>query len=131
MGESKMPKFFSLDEANAALLVIKPMLADIMRIRQNVLARQPEIWPVIQKAAGNGGSKAASLIALEFGQLDDSVHRILDMGVIVKDLDIGLLDFPALMNKHEVYLCWKFGEENVLFWHEIDDGFAGRQPLKP
>ena len=125
-----MPQYYSVDEANAALLVIQPLMADIMRIRQHVLEHQPEIWPVIQKAAGNGGSKIASLIALEFGRLDDCVHRIQDMGVIIKDLDIGLLDFPALRNRHEVYLCWKFGEESVLFWHEIDDGFAGRQPLE-
>ena len=125
-----MTQYYSVDEANAALLVIQPLMADIMRIRQHVLEHQPEIWPVIQKAAGNGGSKIASLIALEFGRLDDYVHQIQDMGVIIKDLDTGLLDFPALRNRHEVYLCWKFGEESVLFWHEIDDGFAGRQPLE-
>jgi len=124
-----MPQYFSVAEANAALLVIKPLMAEIMRIRQDILSRQPEIWPVVQKAAGNGGSPLASKMALEFGRLDDYVHQILEMGVILKDLNIGLLDFPAWRDEHEVYLCWKFGEESVTFWHEVDDGFAGRQPL--
>ena len=124
-----MPQYFNVAEANAALQVIKPLMAEILRIRQDILSRQPEIWPVVQKAAGNGGSPLASKMALEFGRLDDYVHQILEMGVILKDLNIGLLDFPAWRDEHEVYLCWKFGEESVAFWHEVDDGFAGRQPL--
>jgi len=124
-----MPQYFNVAEANAALQVIKPLMAEILRIRQDILSRQPEIWPVVQKAAGNGGSPLASKMALEFGRLDDYVHQILEMGIILKDLNIGLLDFPAWRDEHEVYLCWKFGEESVTFWHEVDDGFAGRQPL--
>jgi hypothetical protein len=125
-----MPQYFTVEEANAALAMLKPLVAEILHIRQNVLGRQPEVWPVIEKSAGNGGSKAASLLALDFERLDKMVHQIQDMGVILKDINSGLLDFPAWRNNHEVYLCWKFGEANVAFWHEIDAGFAGRQPLE-
>ena len=62
--------------------------------------------------------------------LDKLLHRILDTGAQVKDINTGLLDFPALRNGHEVYLCWKYGEDQIAFWHEVDAGFAGRQPIE-
>lgn len=125
------PRYFTVDEANAALTVIRPLMDEIQAIREDVLKKQPEVWPVLQKAAGNGGSRAASLVAQSFERLDQLVHQILDMGVILKDINTGLLDFPALREDREVYLCWLYGELSIAFWHEIDGGFAGRQPLDP
>lgn len=124
-----MPRYFTLQEANATLDVIKPLIEEILTLRQQILDRREEVWPVIQRAAGNGGSQTASKLALEFGRLDALVHQVQDMGVILKDINIGLLDFPHLKNGREVYLCWKFGEENIEFWHEIEAGYAGRQPI--
>jgi hypothetical protein len=124
-----MPHYFSLAEANAALEVIKPLMKEIQAIRNDILAHQPEAWPVVAKAAGNGGSKAASLLARDFEHLDRLVHLVQDTGAIIKDLDTGLLDFPAWRNEREVYLCWRFGEERVDYWHEVEAGFAGRQPI--
>jgi hypothetical protein len=66
----------------------------------------------------------------DFDQLDKLLHFILDTGAQVKDINTGLLDFPALREGHEVYLCWKYGEDQIAFWHEIDAGFAGRQPIE-
>ncbi len=124
-----MSRYFSVDEANDALLTISPLMDAIQAIRRDILARRPEVWPVIEKAAGNGGSKAASRMAVNFEQLDKLVHQIQDMGVILKDINTGLLDFPALRDGTEVYLCWRFGEGYIAFWHEIDAGFSGRQPI--
>jgi hypothetical protein len=53
----------------------------------------------------------------------------MDMGVLIKDINTGLLDFPSIRDDHEVYLCWLYGEERIAFWHEIDAGFAGREPI--
>ncbi len=125
-----MPRYFTIDEANETLLMIKPLIKEIMEVRQVILDRQPEVWPVIQKAAGNGGSKAASQMAFEFERLDKLVHQIQDSGVLLKDINIGLLDFPSIKNGHEVYLCWKHGEDHIAFWHEIEAGYAGRQSLE-
>lgn len=126
-----MPRYFTVEQANAALLLIRPLMNEIQDIRDEVLRTQPEVWPVIQKAAGNGGSRAASLLAHNFERLDKLVHQILDMGAIVKDINTGLLDFPSLRDDREVYLCWQHGEERIAYWHEIDSGFAGREPLDP
>ena len=124
-----MAHYFTLEEANAAVVVIRPILEEIQTIRKHILDKQPEVWPVIEKAAGNGGSQAASRLAQSFEHLDELVHKIQDIGAIVKDINSGLLDFPAWREDHEVYLCWHLGEGRIAYWHEIEDGFAGRQPI--
>jgi hypothetical protein len=102
---------------------------EIQAIRQEILARRPEVWPVVERAAGNGGSQAASRVVEEFARLDALVHRILETGALFKDINLGLLDFPALKEGREVYLCWKYGEVDIAFWHEIEAGYAGRQSI--
>ncbi len=124
-----MPRYFTLEQANDALVAIKPMVAEILEIRQIILERQPDVWPSLQKAVGNGGSKAASQVALEFARMDALVHQIQASGVLLKDINIGLLDFPSLREGREIYLCWRYGEDSVQFWHDLDAGYAGRQRL--
>jgi len=124
-----MPQFFSLSEANEVLKVIRPLMDEVQTIRQKILANQPEAWPAIEKSAGNGGNKALSALVQEFERLDALIHQILETGVQIKDINLGLLDFSALRNGREVYLCWKYGEEDIAFWHEVDAGFAGRQSI--
>ena len=63
-------------------------------------------------------------------RMQEYVQELLALGVELKDYYIGLVDFPAWLNGHEVYLCWKLGETQVAYWHELDAGFAGRQSLK-
>lgn len=126
---SMQPHYFTLSEANAALEVIRPLIKEILKIRDRILARQPEAWPAIERSVGNGGNATLSKIADDFGKLDALVHKVLDTGVQVKDINSGLLDFPAWRQDHEVYLCWKYGEDQIEFWHEIDAGFAGRRPI--
>ncbi len=124
-----MPRSFTLAEANAALEIIKPLMEKVQKIRQEIQTQQPETWEVIKRSAGNGGNPEMSRMVKSFDQLDQLVHRILDVGVEIKDLNTGLLDFPALRNGQPVYLCWKSGEDKIEFWHEMDAGFAGRQPI--
>ena len=125
-----MPQFFSLFEANEALKIIRPLMDEVQSIRQKILAKQPEAWPAIEKSAGNGGNKALSAMVQDFEQLDALIHQILDTGVQIKDINLGLLDFSTTRNGREVYLCWKYGEEEIAFWHEVDAGFAGRQSIE-
>jgi len=86
--------------------------------------------------AGNGGDlspgevrAAAEEVARELDGIADCVRRINEAGVQVKDLDEGLLDFPAQHGQEDVLLCWKVGEPEVAFWHGVEEGFAGRKPL--
>lgn len=125
--ESK--RYFTLEEAKRALVKIRPWMDEIQSIRADIMERQPEIWPAIEKSAGNGGNPALSKLVKAFERLDDLLHRIQASGVLVKDLTTGLLDFPAVKDDREVYLCWKHGEDDIHFWHEIEAGFAGRQKI--
>jgi hypothetical protein len=122
-----MPKYYTPKEANNALEIVRPLIKELMGIGERIRAHQPEYWEVVQKSAGNGGSPTLSKLLPDFDRLDLLLHKIQDMGIEVKDLAIGLIDFVALHDGREVYLCWKYGEENIEFWHEIETGFSGRQ----
>jgi len=122
-------QYFTLEQANAVVVAIRPLVTEMLDLRQSILAKQPEVWPVVAKAAGNGGSKVASEIAQEFQKLDLIVREIMATGVILKDINTGLFDFLSLRDGREVYLCWRYGEEQIIYWHEINAGFAGRQQI--
>lgn len=124
-----MPHYFTLQEANETLVIIRPLMDELQEIRQNILAKQPEAWPAIEKSVGNGGNRALSNMIQDFERLDALVHRIQEMDVLIKDINLGLLDFLAIKDGREVYLCWQYGEGEIAFWHEIAAGFAGRQPI--
>lgn len=125
-----MSRYFTFQEANEMLNSIRPLMDELQEIRQAILKNQPEAWPAIEKATGNGGNRALSNMVQDFEKLDALVHQIQDTGVLIKDINLGLLDFPALREGREVYLCWQYGEGEIAFWHEIDAGFAGRQPIE-
>ncbi len=124
-----MPRYFTLDEANALLEELRPLVGKMLEIRQKLLDLQPELEPVLRKVLSNGGNQVASQAAVYFEELRELVDRIQASGVELKDINSGLLDFRSLRGGREVYLCWRYGEDAISFWHDIDAGFAGRQPL--
>jgi hypothetical protein len=81
------------------------------------------------RAGGNGGGADGTVFAEAALRFSRGLAQIDAWGVIVRDLDTGICDFPALRGEREVYLCWRVGEERIEWWHETDAGFAGRQPL--
>lgn len=125
-----MPQFFTLEEASKTLEVIRPFMEEIVLISRKIITNQPEIWPAIEKSVGNGGNATLSKLVWDFEKLDSLLHRVQETGALVKDMSSGLLDFPAIRNGQEVYLCWKVGEEKIEYWHEIEAGFAGRQSIE-
>lgn len=124
-----MKRYFTVEEANQALEALRPLMAEILAIRDWLAAEHPALLPVLEKIAGNGGSPAASQMVSEFARIEALVHMIEAQGVLVKDVNQGLLDFPSLREGREVYLCWQYGEGRIAFWHEVEAGFAGRQAL--
>ncbi len=125
-----MSQYFTLQEANETLNTIRPLMDEVQRIRDKILQHQPEAWTSIEKSVGNGGNRTLSRMVQDFEKLDALVHQIQDTGVLIKDINIGLMDFPALRHGHEVYLCWQYGEGEIAFWHEVEAGYAGRQPIE-
>jgi hypothetical protein len=124
-----MPKYYTPAEANNLLEIVRPMVGELMEIGERIRSHQPEIWSVVEKSAGNGGNPTLSKMLPDFDKLDAILHRLQDMNIEVKDLASGLIDFPAVRDGRVVYLCWKYNEGLVQFWHEIEAGFAGRQPI--
>jgi hypothetical protein len=124
-----MARHFTVQEANALLPRLRAILEPVLAARQRIIDVQPEVWPVLEKAVGNGGSQKAGQLVEEFKKIERGIQAIKSLGIVVKDINTGLIDFPALRGDREVFLCWRYGETAVAFWHELDAGFAGRQPL--
>lgn len=122
-----MPRYYTPKEANALLETVRPMVGELVRIGERVRGHQPELWTMVEKSAGNGGNPALSRLLPDFDRLDGILHRLQDLGIEVKDISIGLIDFPAVKDGRDICLCWKYNEDSIQFWHETEAGFAGRQ----
>lgn len=122
-------RYFSLDEARATLPRVKALMEQVQAARREILRVRPDALPAIEKAATNGGNKAAGELSAHAMRLEQGVKGIIALGIMIKDIDAGLVDFLGLRNGREVYLCWRYGEEELGFWHELNAGFSGRRPL--
>ena len=127
--EPSFHKLFTVEEANALLPKLKELLDDVAIHRDALRQRAPRLEPILQAAKTNGGGRVGSEYGVEAYNLYLAIERIRGLGVILKDLDMGLLDFPHERDGRVVFLCWHPPEESVAFWHEIEAGYAGRQPL--
>ena len=129
-------RHFTPEEANAALVEVRPLVEQMVEQRGlhvAALERQEELEGHIR---GNGGGiPPAELATLEHEvneaatELAAAMGDVQAVGVLIKDLDSGLVDFPAKRDGEDILLCWQLGEDEVAFWHGLEDGFAGRQPL--
>jgi len=130
-------KYFDRREAQELLPTLTPWLEEARDEKQKIEAFKNELAQVASRIMVLGGTfpplgdllrkKSEHDKAAE--HLVEIINRIQETGVLVKDLDIGLVDFPSLVDGEEIYLCWKLGEERIAFWHGIEEGFAGRKPL--
>ena len=117
---------YTVDEANELLPALQQML-ERLRGAQRVMAERHDA--VIEATTHNGGGGAGKEY-LEASQEAGRVNaEIQQLDIVVRDPESGLIDFPAERDGEEIYLCWRLGEDVVAWWHPIDSGFAGRQPL--
>jgi hypothetical protein len=118
-----------VDEANALLPKLKELLEDLAGHRDALREKAPQMEPILRSSVANGGGRVGSEYGVEAYNLYLAIERIRELGVLLKDLDMGLLDFPHERDGRVVFLCWHPPEERVGYWHEIEAGYAGRQPL--
>lgn len=130
------PRYFTVDEANAALDELRPVVEQMVEHRRRFLVARDQRGELTEQAGSNGGDLTPTDFAeleeeleLQASALAGCIERIQAVGAQVKDLDQGLLDFPALRDGEEILLCWHLGEGEIEFWHGPEDGFAGRKPL--
>lgn len=127
---------FTLEEANAVLAEVAPLVERMVARKRAFDQAEAERDELLVQIAGNGGdltpsdvAEVATRLNEEAAALSALVEEIQEHEVQVKDLDLGLLDFPAIRDGDLVLLCWRLGEEEISFWHGIDEGYAGRKPL--
>ena len=130
------PRYFTPEEANAQLERVRPAAEALVEHRRAMADAARERALLIQRIAGNGGDfdpQEPRTLEEQFEREGQAVARCVQelekLGVQVKDLDRGLVDFPAIRDGEEVLLCWQVGEDEVAFWHGLEEGFAGRKPL--
>ncbi len=131
-----MTRYFGIDEANAAvpeveriLLALRDQREELIRLRDQVVETQAG---AASTATGTATADARTLrLRMQFliDQMQAGVSQLVERDVTLREIEAGLIDFPALANGRQIWLCWRLGEGPIEYWHELDDGFAGRRRL--
>jgi hypothetical protein len=132
-----MSKRFTLAEAQSLIPSVDPVLRKAIQLKSHYAEAEQEIESFSQRIQMMGGLVVNREQALAVRSrrdtassgLREAIQEVEEFGCVLKDLDIGLIDFPTLFRGREVYLCWKLGEASIAFWHGTDEGFAGRKAI--
>ena len=132
-----MPRFFTLQQAEIVLPDVASAIRAAIALKEQYERMESEWQGFSQRMAALGGMRVDRGRALEQKNsreeaalaLKQAIDKIHEFGCLVKDLDIGLIDFPTLFQGEEVYLCWKLGESGIRFWHGVHEGFRGRKAI--
>jgi hypothetical protein len=121
-------RHYSLEQANAAIGWVRERL-ERMRTAREQLGDEEARAALAEAAPGNGGGEPGTVVSEAFLALRGALLDLHEMDIVLRDLERGLLDFPALRDGREVYLCLEDGEDEIGYWHDIEAGYGGRQPL--
>lgn len=138
MGDDEQ-RLFTLTEAERTRAELEPVLLEAMEARRKAKAIDAKMTELAARIQVSGGMRfdyqRAGQQRLDQNSLESSIAAALEKihatGCVVKDLDVGLLDFPARLNDEDIYFCWRVGEDRIRFYHRQDEGFAGRKPIDP
>jgi hypothetical protein len=137
--EEAEDRWFDRQEAERHLPQLGILLGDALEKKKQVEEIDREMSQVQNRILLYGGLLPPQVYLAEkkrerenlAAAIRQTVTEVERAGCVVKDLDLGLVDFPSILDDEQVYLCWKLGEERILYWHRMDEGFAGRKPLDP
>ncbi len=137
--ESRDSRMFTLTEAERTRVEVEPFLIEAIELGRQIEEVDRGLQEAAQRITMLGGAlvtrEPIEKMRAEHERLSNAIRkdleRIESTGCVVKDLEVGLLDFPAMINEEEVYLCWRLGEDRIRFYHRQDEGFSGRKPLDP
>ena len=132
-----MPRFFTLQQAELLLPHVESAIREAIALKSGFQEAEDACQAQQRRVMMLGGVVVDHSQLLDRKRrressaqhLKDVIEKIQDCGCLVKDLDIGLIDFPTLFNGQEVYLCWKLGESGIRFWHGVQEGFRGRKAI--
>ncbi len=137
--EGNEQKYFSLSEAERARRQVEPLLIEAMEGNRKMEELDEKLSAIANRILMMGGVTIDYDVAAHMRsdhnqamtKVRDALEQIQATGCVVKDLDSGLVDFPALLKNEEVYLCWRLGEDRIRYYHRQDEGFSGRKPIDP
>jgi hypothetical protein len=121
-------RHYTVAEANAALGWVVERIERLRAARDGLT--DEEVRAALEEAApANGGGAPGRVVSEAFLEMRSALAELQAVEIVLRDLDRGLIDFPALRDGREVWLCWEEGEDEVAYWHELDTGYGGRKPL--
>jgi hypothetical protein len=128
------PRLFTLDEALRLLTVVRRLVTEIQAAKASVVDASARLESLLERTGGNGHfagqiEEARAAVQTAMTDMQALISELEEMGVELKDIEEGLVDFRSMREGRIVYLCWRQGEDTIGFWHELDAGFPGRQPL--
>ena len=123
-------RLFTLAEANHLIPQLNTRLMSVRQAKAVLARTKDDIRKASAQAQYGGGSTVGPLYISSLQQISTNLQAIQEMGVLVKDLEMGLCDFPHLRDGRVVFLCWKFGEQEIKWWHETSTGYKDRCPLE-
>lgn len=122
-------RYFTVDEANSLLPQLEPLVGQLLELRAQVTHESRELSGVLGDLRSDIGGPAASHLAVEFEAIETLVARIRSYGCVLKSLEAGLLDFLCERDGRDVFLCWRYGEPSIRYFHELHTGYQGRQSI--
>lgn len=122
-------RYFTVQEANELLPQLEPLVGELLERRARVVTKRKQLGNALDDLQSDIGGPVPSQMVQDFMVIEKLIHRIRSYGCILKDMNSGLLDFLAEREGREVYLCWRYGEPKVSYYHELHTGFSGRRPV--
>lgn len=120
---------FTAREVNELLPTVKPLLLRLRDARDRLVDTEAH-ETLAEAAPSNGGGSPGREVGKAFLEVRELLLELQGLGLVIRDLDRGLVDFPSIREDQEIYLCWELGEDEVTHWHDLESGYRGRQPLE-
>ena len=121
-------RHYTVEQANAALPFVRDRIEALRSAREGLNDEEARA-ALAEAGPGNGGGEPGLVVSGAFLAMRNALHELNELDVVLRDLDRGLVDFPAMRGDQEIYLCWQEDEDDVAFWHEPEAGFSGRRPI--
>jgi hypothetical protein len=120
-------RYFTIEEANDLLPTLEPLVGELLERRARVVRLGETQQPLLSDRFSDVGGPVLTEMTQEFMRIESLVQEIVSYGCVLKDINVGLVDFLAEKDGREVYLCWRYGEPRIEYYHELHNGFQGRQ----
>ena len=122
-------RYFTLEEANEVLTELEPLMAQLLERRAKAVRMSRQLEHLFEEPHIDFGGSVPTILAQDFVIIESLLSKIRAYGCVVKNLEAGLIDFLAKINGRDVYLCWRYGEDQIAYYHELHTGFQGRRAI--